>query len=254
MVFDYLEMLSGMPLLMKNVGHVRSPKLKEVIADNVGTKRYNLYLKIMSWTKVEVLEHLRAMTSRNVDKIIQDEKIELFDIVALVPHINSLFEEAFSFFFVEQLTWNEEKRRFDVESGNVDSTDEWAITKETFETVRTAILELNFIFIQNKQTPKQYKNTHAEELWAKAQGYINKGKPQKPVKDEYDLGNIVSKLCTLHSSYNLLNVYDLTIFQVYDQFTQCRTIRATNLGDNIFANHGGEHYDTEAYLKPIIKL
>ena len=70
-------------------------------------------------------------------------------------------------------------------------------------------------------------------------------------KPEFHLANIISKLCAVHPSYNLLNIYDLTVFQLYDAFFQYGYMRSTSLSEQIFSNHGGNSFKFENWLKPI---
>ena len=75
----------------------------------------------------------------------------------------------------------------------------------------------------------------------------------KEDKPEYHLGNIISKICAIHPSYNLLNIYGLTVFQLYDSFFQLGYMRSTDLSEKIFSNHGGDSFKFENWLQPILK-
>ena len=69
-----------------------------------------------------------------------------------------------------------------------------------------------------------------------------------------ELGNIISKLCAANSGYTLLNIYDLTIFQLYDQFFQYGYLRAMDLNERAFSVHGGKEFNFEKWLEPILKI
>ena len=112
--------------------------------------------------------------------------------------------------------------------------------------------------ISHSSTEKEYvpvpdwRNAD-KELWEKAQEYLRKQAEQTSGenKPEYRLSNIISKVCSIHPSYNLLNVYDLTIFQLYDAFFQLSYMRSSDLSERIFSNHGGDKFHFEDWLKPI---
>ena len=65
---------------------------------------------------------------------------------------------------------------------------------------------------------------------------------------------MISKLCAANIGYTLFNIYELTVFQLYDQFFQYGYLRAMNLNEMAYSNHGGEKFDIQAWLKPIIKF
>ena len=59
------------------------------------------------------------------------------------------------------------------------------------------------------------------------------------------LSNIISKLSCVSVGYTLLNIYDLTVFQLYDQFFQYGYLRAMDLSEMAYSNHGGKDFDLQ---------
>lgn len=257
MIFQYFDMLSGCPIEYTSVGHIRSPQLKELTPEGIGGQRYKLYLNILSSDKNDLVDTLKGISQANLDKLLKYDDIDVFDMVRIMPHIRSFFLETFDFFLVEKIEWSEEDLQFKtyITNENNEKVTKGTIDKTNFENVRTAMLEMNFIFTK-KDEPKKYESAKAKELWEKAQEAMTKIKKQSSnnEKNYYQLDNIVSKFCIIQPNYNIKNVFELTVFQLYDQFFQARNIRTANLTDMIFAIHGGEKYDFESWMKPTIKI
>lgn len=255
MVFDYFDMLSGRPLALGGVGHIRSPYLHELVLGDDGMPRkamYNAYLGVLSWDREAVLKYMKDKQFRGVDKM-ERSTLSVFDIATLWPRTRELFNEALSFFIVERVAWDEDGRYFTVT--NDDEFIVGTVSRENFDEVRRAILQMNYIGLDKEASPIKHSSGASKELWEKAQKHLKDLAKNDAGKDkpEYHLSNIVSKVCAAHHSYNLFNIYNLTIFQLYDTFFQIGYLRSSNLSERIFSNHGGEKFKFENWLKPIFK-
>ena len=259
MKFEYFDMLTGDPILLQGVGHLRSPKLKELRpTSGIGYNLYNFYLNFLSWDKEKILQYDQASELRGTDRLSAKETkdiLPIYDIVTLLPQTRELCREVLSFFVVEKLDWDDNKRKFIVYTSMDDKKDiVGEINRENFEEIRKLILQLNFIGLGEEEASGKPNDKHSGELWEKAQAFLKKQKEQKKKEDapEYHLGNIISKLCTVHPSYNLLNIWEMTVFQIYDAFFQYGHMRMSDLNEAIFSNHGGDKFVYENWLKPIL--
>lgn len=251
MKFDYFDMLSGYPIYVSGVGHVKSPKLKE-ICPTVGTGHwvYTLFLSALSWDKEDVFDYLKVMKFRGENKLHRDE-FTVFDIISLVTPLQDLYKEILGFFISELVDWDPSRRMFitSVEDENGQSS-VGQIDRDNFETVRDAIRQMNFIGLDKSAAEPKFASEKAKELWERAQQYLRQQKTTGDAK--YRLNNIISKLCAAHPSYNFTNIFELTIFQLYDAFFEYGYIRSAGLSEAIFSNHGGDHFNFEEWLKPIL--
>lgn len=253
MYFDYFDLLSGSEVLLRGVGHLRSPLVGELKPNSgLGYQAYRLYLGVLSWDKEHVLKYMRLMEYRGVDKLTRNE-LTVFDVFVLIPQMRELCRGVLSFFMVENLVWDARSRIFLVMSPGEESVTVGEITRDNFEDVRAAMLQMNYVGLDKDDTPIKHSSEKSKELWEKAQQYLKEQANQdtEDSKPEYKLSNIVSKVCSIHPSYNLLNICDLTIFQLYDTFFQLSYMRSADLSERIFSNHGGEKFKFEAWLKPI---
>lgn len=255
MRFDYFDMLSGEPIYLQDVGHLRSPKLSELRpTSGIGYRAYNLYLNLLTWDKEHLLKYDQLMQFRGASKLNRDV-LNVFDVATLLTQTREFCRGVLSFFMVEDLVWDEKKHRY--LAVNPDNKEEIVgeINRDNFEEVREVMLQFNFIGLDKDETPAAHSTDKAKELWEKTQGFLKEQAKAgaKEDKPEYHLSNIISKICAVHPSYNLLNIYGLTIFQLYDSFFQLGYMRSSDLSERIFSNHGGEKFHFEDWLKPILK-
>lgn len=256
MLFDYFDMLSGEPVYMHGVGLLRSPKLKDLYpTSGIGIQTYHLYLNFLSWNKEDLLKYAKIMQVKGESKVHKDIFNE-FDVITLLPQMRNMCVMVLSFFVRGNIHWDEKNRCFSIEfdaDGNRNIVGK--ITRNNFNDVRKAMLQLNYIGLDKDEAPIKHSSESSKKLWERAQEYLKEQSNKSSQKDhpEYHIGNIVSKLCAAHPSYNLLNICDLTIFQLYDSFFQLGYIRSSNLNERIFSNHGGDTFKFENWLKPILK-
>ena len=258
MRLDYFDMLSGEPIFIHGVGHIRSPKLGELRpSSGVGYKAYNWYLSLMSWDKKQLLRYDALMKYRGVEKL-EHERLNVFDAVILIQQTRELYRGVLSFFIAEDIVWDKSSCKYIVYVIDEETEEPrivGEITRDNFEDVRNLILQMNFIGLDKDGAPVKHSSEKSKELWERVQGYLadQTKRDEAEPHPEYRLSNIISKLCAVHPSYNLLNIYDLTIFQLYDAFFQVGYMRSADLSEQVFCNHGGDKFKFEDWLKPILK-
>lgn len=258
MRIEYFDMLSGEPVLVRGVGHIRSPQLGELRpSSGIGYKTYNWYLSLMSWDKSQLLRYDALMQYRGVEKL-EHERITMFDAVTLIQQTRELYRGALSFFMSENITWDSSSRKYIVHTAGEGETEPQVvgeINRNNFDDLRNLILQMNFIGLDKDGAPVKHSSEKSKELWERAQGYLAEQtkRADNETHPEYRLSNIISKICAVHPSYNLLNIYDLTIFQLYDAFFQVGYMRSADLSEQVFCNHGGDKFKFEDWLKPILK-
>lgn len=254
MKFSYEDLISGDPIYVNGIGHFRSPHLKELKpSGELGAWTYQLYLNVLSWDKAACLDFIKLATKGKVKKLEENEKVTAYDVLTILEQPRQLLQSAMAFFITENVQWDGASRRFVTSDLNGDKM-VGVIDRDNFEEARDMMLQVNYINIGKSAAPVGYSSQKAKELWERSQKYL-KEQSKKSSKDKsYSFGNIVSKLCAASTGYTLFNIYDLTIFQLYDQFFQYGYLRAMNLNEMAFSNHGGEKFDMQAWLKPILNI
>ena len=152
----------------------------------------------------------------------------------------------------ENLEWDEASYTFIAYSREETQKAVGYINRDNFDDVKDMMLQVNYIGIGDQAKPTKFSSAKAKELWELAQKHLKETKHPKDKRME--LGNIISKLCAVNCGYTLLNIYDLTVFQLYDQFFQYGYMRAMDLNERAFTIHGGKNFSFETWLEPILKI
>lgn len=256
MRFNYFDMLSGEPIFVDGVGHLCSPRLRQICpSSGIGYGTYALYLNFLSWDKEKLLKYDSLIGLSGAAKL-ERETLTVYDAVVLLKETRALCLKALSFFMTEEIVYDDKNRCFIsfVRTDNgVKAIGE--ITRDNFEEIKQLIRNLNFIGLNKEDEPVKHSSEQSKLLWEQVQQCLKEESEKSSGEDrpEYHIGNIISKLCVAHPSYNYLNVFDLTVFQLYDAFFQLGFIRSSNLNERIFSNHGGEKFRFEDWLRPIIQ-
>lgn len=254
MKFSYEDLISGDSIPVDGIGHIRSPQVKELKpTQGIGTWKYNLYLNILLWEKEDILKFMKLSTGRRLKALSDNDKLNVFDSITILDETRQLLQDAMAFFIDENLVWDKSKREF---SAKDKETNEVVghINRENFDDVRDMMLQVNYINLGNSAKPTKYSSNKAKALWEEAQKRLKESAKKTVNDDRMKLGNIISKLSCVSVGYTLLNIYELTIFQLYDQFFQYGYLRAMDLSEMAFSNHGGKDFDIQAWLKPIINF
>lgn len=253
MKLSYEDLISGDLIPINGIGHLRSPLLSELKpTQGIGTWKYNFYLNMLVWEKDELIKFMRVTTGRSLKALEKAGKLTTFDVVTLIDAPRELLREAMAFFMGENIAWDKATKVF-VTTDKQTNQIIGSINRDNFEEVRDMMLQLNYINLGRSAKPQKFASKQAEEMWNRAQKYLKEGAKQKADK-RMQLGNIISKLSCVSTGYTLLNIYNLTVFQLYDQFFQYGYLRAMDLNEMAFSNHGGKNFDMQAWLKPIINI
>ena len=253
---EYFDLLSGEPVLLEGVGHVRSPKIRELFSSNqMGMYLYRLYVSFLTWDKEDVVKYDLLSGIKSAEKLLRED-LSVFDAITIIPLTREFAMRVLSFFITETISWDEKRMAFILTNPGGESEEPpeevGRIDRRNFDRVKEAILEMCYVGIGKDKAPIGHSTKDSEDAWNRIQGYLKEqAKSPKEDKPEYHIANIISKLCSAHPSYNLLNVFDLTVFQLYDAFFQLEYIRGSDLSERIFSIHGGKDFDIEKWLKPI---
>lgn len=201
-----LKLLAGMPVEIEGVGLLHIPTLRQVI--DIGYSVYNKYISAIMFDK------------SNVEGI-TDEEICNFDLMFGISVHNENFRdvilESFNFFFKKeaQLYFDNTGAFFYLGeiSNRIDNTN--------FQSIQEVIMKANHIKTNKEELEFNPGNEQAKALVEK----IMAARKQKPKKKEtMNLQSIVSGLAWRSNGINMLNVFDLTIYQLYDGFFRTERI------------------------------
>ena len=172
-----------------------------------GYSRYNGYLSVLLSTPEDFLEALGVDASK-----LTDLPTDPLIFMTLFPSLRNELISAVSFFIDESLSYDEEIGYM---------VDEESLSLDDLRDIRSVILQM--CCIEDTVTPpKKFRNQKARKIYELIQSRkAEQAKAAKKVRKENPdtaLPNLISAFCAFSPSYNLINVWGLTIYQFYDQY------------------------------------
>lgn len=194
---DELKLLSGEPIFIETVGYINQPTLKKI--KDIGLSRYYKFILLIT----------------NLPESIKDYN-ELFEIICKYHDIRNEFINACSFFIVEKPNYYSDYESFAI------GLDGYYISKDNYLDFVNVIKKINGLKITENEN-ETYADDKAKQIAERMKQ--GREKREKISKDEgITLDNIISSVASKHPSYNLFNIWDLTVYQLYDQYKRLNMI------------------------------
>lgn len=225
-----LKLLLGKPVYIDNVGYLNSYTLNSIL--DLGFDVYNYFLNILCITEKDIK---KMIIEDDLNKL---NDINVFDFLYNICLNNSdsdlkkIILDALSFFFNEKVTVT----NYGFQVGDINS--KRFITSNNFYKVTRIVKKQNCIKTRDIEE-KNFKNDLARQKYEelerirekmrKMQEDLKNGNKKNKDKDDEkkdisEWDNIISSLCCKHPTINLLNIGELTIYQIIDQFKRTQMI------------------------------
>lgn len=243
MKLDYFSLISPLPFYVNGVGSIKSPTLREISKINYYT--YQVYLSNLLldpgsyYEMIDKTEgaYLCNFTEQEKDTILRirseymnlDEKskedISIYNIMVFDKFLIDSLLCTLNFFFEDEIIYDTKNRVFSLFNGTVDDNNRKTPTGMIHENNYNEIIDiiLQRVNVDKKKDEHKnlkVKNKTAERLLKK----MKKAKKEAEKKEDkkMEIGNLISSISAHSKTLNILNIWDLTIFQLYDQFTRMR--------------------------------
>lgn len=188
MKLNYFQLLSPDPVSIPNSGSIISPRLRDISSIGISTYQYYLSLLLMD---------------------------NIFDLLTANEQSALLLQKVLNFFIREEVRYSAQNRCFLILA---DEKIVGAITKEGYPQICDLICQRNCIKSNQKEDLSKIKSKKALEIMQKIQkGRAEKAKQSKSDKN-MELGNIISAVANQSQSLNILNIWELTVYQLWDCF------------------------------------
>lgn len=238
MTLSKYDLISPSSYNMAGVGHVKAIRLCDIDALPDKYETYTLYTTILNCDGDALFEMLGA------DKI---EGLSVFDILVSNETLLGQTFLVLDFFFDEDIAYIRDQKKFILSKmdnivGEID--------RDNFAEVASVILQRCAISSGEKENKPIFKNARAKQVWEKM--YAKGAETPKDFADrkKYDIGNIISHLASRGSGLNILNIWNMTIYNVYDQFMILRTAEAHNISSMSVAVWGDKDkkFDVDSWF------
>lgn len=224
MKVNYFDLLSPNPVYVPDIGGIISPTLRDIAAIGIDTYQYYLTILLMD--------------------------TNAFDLLTANPQSTALLQTVLNFFIAEDVVYSPEAAAFLVQNGG---TVIGRISKEEYPGLCDLICRCNCIASNRTEDLSKVKSKKALEILKKLQkGREEKSKQTKADKN-MELGNIISAVANKSPSLNILNIWDLTVYQIWDCFFRLSNNNIYTIQSMSVAAWGNkDHYfDATAWFKRI---
>lgn len=222
---DKHTLICGIPANIRGV-LVRQPTLHEILRV-LGYDKYSGYLYLLGITVEQFMEsmdkdeigggkEIAAAYQRLTDE--QRAQIHRLDLLLAEPSWRGILMDALSFFICGELD-------FDLQHGDlyvVTDNNRVLMDNDLFDRVR------NFVFqaarLKHEESkPAGFVNKAAQAAYEKLQALkaeqaANTKKKDTKSDPDMELWNLIGAVAAHSRGYNLLNIFELTVYQLYDQF------------------------------------
>ena len=209
-----MRLMHGLPIVINEHCSVRQPQLKEI--DAFGYDRYRYVLSTFLVKKTDLLKTLGAEDGPEFDAY------SVYDMMIAIPELDQIL------------------------SGG------YALSKTDLEDISEAVMQLSYIE-HDSQEQHQFASEKARRIWEKCQ----KGKAQMRKASKQDINmelpNLIGAVAARSGGYTLLNIWDLTVYQLYDQFTRTNVNVQMDIYASRWAAWGKDDFDVALWFKNISK-
>lgn len=243
--FTKLELNYTGSLLVKGVGHIRCPTTNDIVEAG-GEDVYNWRIGMLLYTKSQLADNLNIELTPDIVEELNSTPLFLF-LVAQQDFRNAI-TEALSFFLDERLVFDEPSASFltlrpgaDDIVGNINCSN--------YEQVRDLILQRNYMSPPKEGAVKK-KSKKELEREAKIAAGRKRSKKYKDRQDAMRLDNVTSKLAARSYSMNIQDVYNLTVYQLYDQFNEINMSLQIDTILTRWSVWGKDDFDFSVWCRP----
>jgi len=245
---DYLDLLSPKPVHMENVGGILSPKLRDIVSIRYDTYQFYLELLRMDSKKFfSVLGH-----EEDYDLLSDEEKsnLNMFELWVANEQSANLLKKSLNFFIKEDVLYSNQKKCFMVQNGQENVG---VITRESYSQICDLIFQRVCTQSGREEDLSKAKNKKALEIAKKLQEGRSQRKKQAKADKNMDLANIISAVANRSPSLNILNIWDLTVYQLWDCFSRISNNNIYEIQARAVAAWGNKdnHFDAAAWFKGI---
>lgn len=216
MKLEYLDLISPYPFYLNRVGNIISPKLKDI--HDLGIGEYRLYLNIISMNIESFFEFIKQEETYNNFTEEEKEQLSLFNLLTSDETFLSLLNAILNFFIVEEVIWSKENDVFLIYKSKEDKEIIGVISNNNYTDVCNIICQRCYVDIKIKEEPNKIKSKKALEILKKIQVGREKNKKQTKADPNMELGNIISAVSNKSCTLNPINIWDLTVYQLWDSF------------------------------------
>jgi hypothetical protein len=250
MKLDYGSLLSPEPIQL-SIGTLRNPTLREI--SKVTFSKFGIYQFFLKLTPEDYFTKVNVLKANYWNNLSDEQKetFSLYDIVTVDEVLCNTYVEIFNFFFVERVVFREgffvllNTGDYSTADSDIEVTKDIirsVIHKDIFNEVLDLLQQICFIKTDEEidESTLKFKNEKARKLWRKMQEAAKEQKKNSEHNADMTLPNIISSVAAKSYNLNIMNIWDITLFQLYDQFNRLQNNDAHSINSMRVAAWGDE--------------
>ena len=199
MKIPQISLLSPNPIIIQGVGTLRSPILNEIYSSDIrNLSLYSLATHVLFGSKQDIIELGKNMGENNTYYKLIEPDIEItskFNLIINSVDLREALCEALALIFCNKIVFSPETKCFLVLSVIDDKASiVGSINDDNYLFIEDLLKQLLHCESEYSDNELKYSSDKAKELWEKVSQAEEKEKADVNARD-YELGNIVSKLC-----------------------------------------------------------
>lgn len=224
MKLSYFELLSPEPVYIEHIGGIVSPTLRTISQTGIVTYQYYVSALLMEG--------------------------EIFETLPQNPELAELLQLALDFFIKENVVYSTNDNRFVI---HLDEKIVGIISKDNYSTVCDLICQRISVKTRQEDDISKVKNKKAMEIMEKLQRGRNSKNKQTKADKNLEIGNIISAVANRSQSLNIINIWELTVFQLWDCFERISNNNIYNIQSMSVAAYGNKdnHFDFSSWFKKL---
>ncbi len=235
MKLDYYTLLCPEPISL-SIGTIKQPTLREI--GELTFPKFGMYQVYLKLTPKNYYEYLNKEQGEKYWDILQDDQkneITLYDIILIEKSVCYIYLEILNFFFIERVIFRDNlfliinttdyetpAEELELDRSNVKGL----INPSTFQDVLDILQQICCIKSEDplEEAKPKFKNAKARKLYERMLKAKEKEVKKQEKKDflNMTLPNIISATAAKTPGLNIINIWDATLFQLYDQFEKIR--------------------------------
>lgn len=243
-----LSLQYGGGIKLEGLGTFTPPKLHDLAGGDSGYKKYDIYLRLFTMSSEDFADSIGAREKYDTLSFEDQQRMTPLFFLTENPEFRRLFIEALDFFMAES-------PRFDPLTKTIffidDAGEKTGVLDSGGFYSLSAIIRASACIEQEDKPPKKFRNEATRKRYLQLQAGRKKLKKASQNNSDLDLSNVISAVCARHPSYNLLNIWDMTIYQLYDTFARMNVNFQVDVSSLRWAAWGKDPFDMTLWYKSL---
>ena len=233
---DNYALMSGAPIRHGEF-IVYPPTLADI--RDVGYENYQSYISLFLLSQSDIFSLIGVPEAEQTL-----QSFSPIQLITIIPDLRATLLRSLRFFLHQEVCYTDALGFF------LDLNSRVYLSLNQILDLRAVILKLCCIEDKTIQETVSFQSERARKTYEKIQKHKSKKKQNSRVNDaDMELSNLVGAVAAYSPTYNLLNIWGLTVFQFYDQFERLSGKIQLDVIGQKWAAWGTEDFDFSVWFK-----